>query len=79
MTSPAVLPPTLRADVVRLLAQALVADLRAHPNLVVIDTSARPTVGTPRGHDRGAGQEADHSVAPSPWPTEAAHKPGSGR
>jgi hypothetical protein len=79
MTSPAVLLPALRADLVRLLAQALVADLRAHPNLAAIDTSAGPTVGTPRGHNRGPGQEAHHSVVPRAWPTEAAPKPGSAR
>jgi hypothetical protein len=58
MSASPVLPPTLRADVVRLLAQALVADLRAHPNLAPMDASGRPTVGTPRGHNRGASPEA---------------------
>ena len=46
------LPPELVEDLARLLADALVADIRQYPNLAELQAKSDPTVESPSGHDR---------------------------
>lgn len=50
------LPAALEAELVELLALALVADLRARPGSVRTKRDATATVAPPRGSDRNAGE-----------------------
>jgi hypothetical protein len=46
------IPPGLANDLAELLAEALVADLRAFPNVAADQAVAEATVNSPWGHDR---------------------------
>jgi hypothetical protein len=52
------LPPQLIKDLAALLASALVADIRQHPNLAPVQANQDSTVESPRGHDRSQGSPA---------------------
>jgi hypothetical protein len=48
------LPREVAHELASLLAEALVADLRAFPNLAANKATAEATVSSPWGHDRGS-------------------------
>jgi hypothetical protein len=59
-SEPLPLPPELIEELARLLAEAIVADIRQYPNLTELKANSEATVESPSGPDR------KHRALPSP-------------
>jgi hypothetical protein len=62
---PLPLPEILRSEIKQLLVQALIADVKSHPNLTQLRASVPPTVGTGRGRARRPSPKPEFGARPS--------------